>query len=108
MVYLIHFEKKFYHAQHYIGFSKDELFKNRIEHHKSGSGSRLMRAVTKAGIGWKIARTWPNEDGNFERSLKNKKKSRLLCPCCSKVENVPALNGKYFRLLPNGSNELLR
>lgn len=82
MVYLIHFDEPFGHAQHYLGYSKDELFEKRMECHKKNQGSRLIAAVNKAGIGWKVVRTWPNEDGNFERKLKNWKKSRCLCPVC--------------------------
>ncbi len=82
MVYLIHFEEKYKHAQHYIGFSKDKLFQSRLEHHLKGSGSRLLRAVNKAGIKWSVVKTWPDEDGNFERKLKNRKKSSCLCPTC--------------------------
>jgi predicted GIY-YIG superfamily endonuclease len=82
MVYLIHFDEKFYHAQHYIGYSADKLFDKRIEHHKKGTGSSLMRAIMKAGIGWNVVRTWSNEDGNFERKLKNRKKASGICPIC--------------------------
>lgn len=82
MVYLIHFEKKFWHTQHYLGYTADEKFDKRIAHHRAGTGSRLMRAVTRAGIEWSVVRTWPNEDGHFERQLKNRKKSRCLCPKC--------------------------
>lgn len=83
MVYLIHFDQPFKHAQHYLGYSAELLFTKRIEHHRKGTGSRLMRAVTKAGIGWSVVRTWPNEDGHFERKLKNRKNSRCLCPKCT-------------------------
>jgi predicted GIY-YIG superfamily endonuclease len=84
MVYLIHFEKKIGHAQHYIGFCYDERFAARIHHHEKGTGSRLLKAVNEAGIKWSVVRQWPNEDGNFERKLKNKKKASLLCPICLK------------------------
>ncbi len=89
MVYLIHFEQKFHHCQHYIGFSKDELFESRLKHHLKGSGSRLIRAVNKAGIKWSVVKTWPDADGNFERKLKNYKKASHFCPICNppKKEN---------------------
>lgn len=82
MVYLICFERPFGHAHHYIGYSHDECFENRIECHRKGCGSRLMRAVTQAGIEWKVVRTWPGEDGNFERHLKNQKHAERFCPVC--------------------------
>jgi predicted GIY-YIG superfamily endonuclease len=71
MVYLIHFNTKFHHCQHYIGYSADDLFFARIEHHKKGTGSALVRAVNLAGIGWAVVRIWPLQDGNFERKLKS-------------------------------------
>lgn len=78
-VYLIHFENKYYHAQHYLGYTVK--LKARMKHHEAGSGSRLLRAVTQAGIAWAIVRTWDG-DGNLERRLKNWKKARQLCPTC--------------------------
>jgi len=82
-VYLLCFDKKFRHAKHYIGFVQNmEGLPKRLNHHKKGTGSRLMAAVTKAGIGFQVARTWPDGDRNFERKLKNRKKSAELCPLC--------------------------
>lgn len=85
MVYLIHFDKPFKHAQHYIGYT--EHFEERMDCHKHGTGSRLLRAVNKAGIGWKVVRTWEG-DGNLERRLKNWKKASQLCPVCKVEENA--------------------
>lgn len=82
MVYLICFDRHFGHARHYIGYSKDECFEQRIECHKKGCGSRLLRAVTQAGIDWQVVRTWPGEDGNFERYLKRQKHAERYCPVC--------------------------
>lgn len=82
MVYLIHFETKFKGVQHYIGYSAEDKFKNRIEHHRKNTGARLMRAVNLAGIKWNVVREWPNENGHFERKLKNQRNHALLCPKC--------------------------
>lgn len=85
MVYILHFDRKLAHAQHYIGFV-DHLaghtVEARLEHHKNGSGSKLLRAVVRAGINVRIADIWSDGDRNFERMLKNKKKARLFCPIC--------------------------
>lgn len=88
MVYLIHFDQKLKHAEHYLGYAKDELFEKRIECHRKNQGSKLLRALNKLGIGWSVVRTWPGQDGNFERQLKNRKKSRCLCPICQ-LKNKP-------------------
>lgn len=82
MVYLIHFDQPLAHAQHYLGYSADDKYEARLEHHRKGTGSRLMAALKRLGITWSVVRTWPNEDGNFERRMKNRKKSRCLCPTC--------------------------
>lgn len=81
MVYLIHFEKKLGHAQHYIGYAADDKFENRIKCHKKGCGSRILNAANKAGINWEVVRTWKG-DRKLERKLKNWKKASQLCPVC--------------------------
>lgn len=82
MVYLLCFTENYRHARHYIGFvdgGETEL-KSRLQQHRSGSGARLMQVVSEAGIDFKLARTWPDGDRNFERHLKNMKKSSSYCP----------------------------
>ena len=44
MVYLIHFQSKLHHAQHYIGFVETDLLQ-RIELHLSNKGAKLLAAV---------------------------------------------------------------
>jgi predicted GIY-YIG superfamily endonuclease len=79
-VYLIHFNRRFKHAGHYLGFSTD--LDKRITDHLCGMGARLMEVITLAGIEWKVARTWSG-DRKLERRLKNRKKAPALCPICS-------------------------
>ena len=81
MVYLIHFQIKLHHAQHYLGFVERNL-KQRIKKHKSGSGAKLLAALNRAGIAWDVVRVWQDGDRHFERKLKNRKKARCLCPVC--------------------------
>jgi predicted GIY-YIG superfamily endonuclease len=78
-VYIIHFERPFWHAQHYIGYTAN--LPRRIEQHRNGTGAKLLRAITRRGIPWEVVRTWPGGPA-FERALKNRKKSRDLCPVC--------------------------
>ena len=95
MVYLIHFNTRLAHAQHYMG-STDSL-KRRLAEHASGNGSRLMQVIGQAGITWQLARTW---DGGrtMERKLKRQKHGPRLCPICRKesericLENKPNTN----------------
>ena len=79
-VYLLHFETKLAHAQHYLG-STDDL-ENRLACHRKGNGARLMAVVTALGITWQLARTWPG-DRALERRLKRRKEGRRLCPICN-------------------------
>ncbi len=83
MIYLLHFEKPFKHAKHYLGFTDD--LERRIERHKRGDGSKLIAAVVKANIGFVLARVWPEGDRNFERKLKNGKNTPRLCPLCQET-----------------------
>jgi predicted GIY-YIG superfamily endonuclease len=81
MVYLIHFQTKLHHAQHYLGFVERNLSR-RIKKHQSGSGAKLLAALNRAGIAWDVVRVWQDGDRHFERTLKNRKKARCLCPVC--------------------------
>lgn len=78
-VYLIHFEHKLHHAQHYIGYTDN--VERRMKRHREGNGSKLISAITKVGIAWELVRVWEG-DRTLERKLKNRKKARDLCPIC--------------------------
>ena len=78
-VYLIHFERPFWHAQHYLGYTAN--LPRRVEQHRSGTGAKLLKAVSKRGISWEVVRTWPGGPA-LERALKNRKNSRAICPVC--------------------------
>jgi len=81
MVYLLHFERKYQHAQHYLGWTS-LLVEERMEQHRTGRGSRLMEVVTLSGIAFVLARTWGGGRAE-ERRLKNQKNAPArLCPIC--------------------------
>ena len=81
-VYLIHFDKKLSHAQHYLGYTGGDL-DVRLERHRAGNGARLMEVCKERGITWRLVRTWSG-DRKLERRLKNQKNSPKLCPICRK------------------------
>lgn len=85
-VYLLHFSKKYHHAGHYIGFTKN--LTERIEQHKAGAGARLLEVIVNAGITFDLVRTWA-ADRKFERKLKRRKKAAKLCPICRKEMGLP-------------------
>lgn len=79
-VYLVHFNRRFHGAQHYMGFSTN--VPERMKAHRAGRGAPLLAAVTRQGIGWRVVRTWRRKDGHFEQAL-NCYALRDLCPMCS-------------------------
>ncbi|MCX5046690.1 hypothetical protein OG921_26295 [Aldersonia sp. NBC_00410] len=79
VVYLIHFDRPYKHARHYLGFTND--LAARMDEHGSGRGARLMAVITEAGIGWELARTWTGSRGR-ERQLKRQGGASRACPCC--------------------------
>lgn len=84
-VYLIHFDRPYKHARHYLGSAKD--LNARLAEHRSGHGARLIQVIQEAGITWRVARTW--EGGRLlEYYLKARKNSPHLCPLCWQTEFV--------------------
>jgi predicted GIY-YIG superfamily endonuclease len=78
--YLLHFERPYKHARHYLGFAED--LERRLELHRAGRGARLVEVVVAAGIGFQLVRTWDG-DGTLERALKNRHNAPArLCPLC--------------------------
>lgn len=81
-VYLLHFDRPFKHARHYVGFSTNETsLQARLAHHRAGTGARLLAVAANAGVTWSLARVWPDGDRSFERSLKAHSGTRY-CPIC--------------------------
>lgn len=82
-VYLLHFEKPYKHARHYLGFSETDPRKpgGRIEKHSNGNGSRLCSVIKDKGIKFVVARVWENVDRCFERKKKGNGGVRA-CPIC--------------------------
>ena len=80
-VYLLHFERSYHHARHYMGYSADPPA--RLLEHKAGKGARLLEVINAAGIDYCLATTWPG-DRSVERHLKRQHNGRRLCPICQK------------------------
>lgn len=86
-VYILHFENKTFHAQHYVGWVEGTDMSSVIKRfvkHKSGSGSKLMRSVFLKGIKVVIANVYFNGDRKMERKLKNQKNIKRYCNVCKK------------------------
>ena len=78
-VYLIHFERRYQHAGHYLGYTRD--LAARMAQHRAGQGARLIEVIQQAGIDWQVVRTW---DGgrDLEAAFKAWKNGPQLCPLC--------------------------
>jgi len=81
-VYLLHYDEPISHAQHYNGWALD-VEERANEHARGTSGAKLPAEFHRLGIGFTLARVWPNVDRHFERKLKNRKNGRALCPICN-------------------------
>jgi hypothetical protein len=79
-IYLLHFDRKYAHAQHYLGWALDH--KPRVENHRKGRGAKLTRAAADAGIGMRVARVWRNVTRFDERRLHRWNNNSDLCPVC--------------------------
>lgn len=88
--YLIHFEQKHRHAQHYIGCSEHIAW--RIQRHLNNTGAALLRHLNRLGIGWNVVRVWEtkceSERYSLEKQLKSRKKAAELCPICNPKVSV--------------------
>ena len=80
-VYLLHFDRPYKHAKHYLGYTKN--LARRLERHRKGDSARLIQVIKDAGISWNLARVWMMPRG-YERYLKDHyKNSPKLCPICN-------------------------
>jgi hypothetical protein len=85
-VYLLHFDRPYKHARHYIGWA-DDLGK-RLAVHGTKHGARLLAVLRAEGIGWQLARTWPG-DRNRERQIKTQGGASRVCPLCGVTPRSP-------------------
>jgi hypothetical protein len=92
VVYLLHFERSYAHARHYLGYTED--LEQRLATHRAGRGSPLIAAAIAGGIQFELAATWPG-DRTLERRLHRYKNSRArLCPICrAELAPPPAAQG---------------
>jgi hypothetical protein len=84
-VYLLHFDQRYEHAGHYTGIALD--LDARLAAHVAGKGprdggARLIQVIRQAGIGFRLARTWPGGTRGLERRLKNQGGASRRCPIC--------------------------
>lgn len=81
VVYLLHFEPRYKHAGHYIGYT--DYLKRRVAHHREGRGATLTRYAARAGCELVVARVWKKADRALEKKLKHSGHHSRLCPLCN-------------------------
>jgi predicted GIY-YIG superfamily endonuclease len=88
-VYLFHFDQRYEHAGHYTGWAED--LDHRVAEHLAGRGARLIEVITQAGIGFRLARTWPGVTRARERQLKRQGGASRYCPICQEDRKARGL-----------------
>jgi hypothetical protein len=82
-VYLIHFERPYHHAKHYLGFTSYGSVSIRFAAHQNGQGANLTQHVVRAGIALRLVRVWKG-DRRLERKLKRISHiPERCCPICN-------------------------
>ena len=86
-LYLLHFDRPFKHAKHYLGFARDmDRLHQRVDMHYAatygdGQHHKLMQAVRAAGISFTLARIWP-EGSRIDEKRKKQSGHARRCPIC--------------------------
>lgn len=78
LLYVIHFDRPYKHAKHYLGFTRD--LDQRLLKHNAGNGARLMQVIKEAGITYTV-HVIGYGDRYEERRLKKHSSTRY-CPRC--------------------------
>lgn len=96
-VYIIHLDRKFGHAAHYVGWAKD--VRKRLFHHRKGTGARFLLRVLEAGIGFSLVVRFAGTKQD-ERRLKNTNNTKHYCPTCAAQAGTQAREFKA-KVLPH-------
>jgi predicted GIY-YIG superfamily endonuclease len=88
-VYLLHFDQRYEHAGHYTGWAED--LDRRLTEHLGGRAARLVEVISQAGIGFRLARTWPGVTRARERQLKRQGGASRYCPICQQDRKARGL-----------------
>lgn len=83
-IYVLHFEEKLAHAQHYVGSTRN--LQKRLIAHANGAGSNLCRVLGEKGIEWKLGGLHVTHQAGLrrlERQLKDQCHAHRYCAICS-------------------------
>lgn len=93
MIYLLHFDRAWKGVRHYIGYCSDDRLEARMAEHAAGRGASLTAEMMRQGIGFTVARIYPQLDRTAERRMKNASHYGKRCPICN-----PQLDSEAIRV----------
>lgn len=88
-VYLLHIDPPLGHARHYVGFSTDDDPCRRVEMHRKGAGSKMLRAAVRSGRKLTLVHFWTGADRKFEAWLHKRRDASKWCPSCGGSRPLP-------------------
>lgn len=86
IVYTLHIEPPIGQKAHYVGITKRENFRKRMDRHMRGHGARLIARALDAGSSVYIVFTERAASYEAERKAKQRGHFRECCPLCLKPE----------------------
>jgi len=102
VIYVLHFDDKLSHAQHYAGCTSNLL--NRLKAHANGAGSRLTRELFRLGREWQLGGLYQTSFTNMrkhERDLKDQANAARYCEICSAIpKKIPGTKPYSRELVP--------
>jgi predicted GIY-YIG superfamily endonuclease len=88
MVYILHFDRPYKHARHYVGYTETaDSLRERLDRHLEGKGARLLEVVTAEGIGFTLADIIEG-DRHAERRIKKAGHTARICSICKRERNA--------------------
>jgi predicted GIY-YIG superfamily endonuclease len=85
-IYILHFDCKLSHAQHYVGCTRNPL--QRLTAHANGAGSTLTKALVTEGIEWQLGSLLTCSQRRLrelERRLKDQANTARYCGICQQM-----------------------
>jgi len=85
-LYVLHFDTKLHHAQHYIGATTMPL--SRLITHAHGRGAAIVKAQMRAGATWRLGGLFGCRGDMYsaEKKMKATKNGRLHCSLCEQAD----------------------
>lgn len=87
LVYILHFDARLAHAEHYLGVSSIDQLQRRLRDHANGNGARLTEVLWEQGIEWRLGGliSAPGHPRIVEAHLKQIGHTKRYCEICSKI-----------------------